>query len=232
MENVKIREWLNNNFGYGSGLGCGYGCACVFGNGFGVYTFGSGDGSGDGFSYGSGDGSGSACGYGDNDGYGYGFGYGDGLNKYCEHTIFEIDNIQTIITSIKGNFAKGKILKSDLTLTDCYIAKGKGYFAHGATIKEANQALQDKILDDMDIDEKIDIVLKEYEKGIKYPNTMFFELHHILTGSCEMGRNQFVKEHNLSLDDEMTMDEFIELTENDYGGSVIKQLKERWNENE
>lgn len=229
MEDVKIREWLNDNtvyaYDYGNFIfsfdsGYGYGCGYDYGGD----GYGDGDGSvyEDGYGYGSG--------Y-DSGGDGYGYGYGSGLNKYCEHTIFEIDNIQTIITSIKGNFAKGKILKSDLTLIDCYIAKGKGYFAHGATIKEANQALQDKILDDMDIDEKIDIVLKEYEKGVKYPNTMFFELHHILTGSCEMGRNQFVKKHNLSLDDEMTMDEFIELTENDYGGSVIKQLKERWNDN-
>lgn len=229
MEDVKIREWLNDNtvyaYDYGNFIfsfdsGYGYGCGYDYG----------GDGYGDGDGSGYGDGYGYGSGY-DSGGDGYGYGYGSGLNKYCEHTIFEIDNIQTIITSIKGNFAKGKILKSDLTLIDCYIAKGKGYFAHGATIKEANQALQDKILDDMDIDEKIDIVLKEYEKGVKYPNTMFFELHHILTGSCEMGRNQFVKKHNLSLDDEMTMDEFIELTENDYGGSVIKQLKERWNDN-
>lgn len=34
----------------------------------------------------------------------------------------------------------------------------------------------------------------------------------------------------VDLDKEYTVKEFIELTENDYGGEVIKQLKERWND--
>ena len=43
-----------------------------------------------------------------------------------------------------------------------------------------------------------------------------------------MGREAFVKNHDLNLDDEFTVDEFIELTINDYGGEIIGQLKERW----
>lgn len=41
-----------------------------------------------------------------------------------------------------------------------------------------------------------------------------------------MGRTQFVKEHNLSLESNYTIKEFINLCENDYGGDMIKQLKQ------
>ena len=40
-------------------------------------------------------------------------------------------------------------------------------------------------------------------------------------------RNEFIKRHNIKLDEMMTVKRFIELTENDYGGEVIRQLKER-----
>lgn len=41
-----------------------------------------------------------------------------------------------------------------------------------------------------------------------------------------MGRDNFVNNHGLNLEDEFTVKEFIRLTENDYGGEIIKQLKE------
>ena len=52
--------------------------------------------------------------------------------------------------------------------------------------------------------------------------------HHYLTGSCEMGREAFVKRHGIDLDKTYTVEEFIELTEDDYGGEIIKNLKERY----
>lgn len=41
-----------------------------------------------------------------------------------------------------------------------------------------------------------------------------------------MGREQFARDHDVSLDGEMTVAEFIALTENAYGGEAIKRLKE------
>ena len=73
--------------------------------------------------------------------------------------------------------------------------------------------------------------MNKFEKGKNYKGTEFFEWHHYLTGSCLMGRESFVRNHGFNLDDEFTVDEFIEACENDYGSNIIKQLKERWNEN-
>ena len=45
-----------------------------------------------------------------------------------------------------------------------------------------------------------------------------------------MGRESFMKNHEIKMDDEFTVDEFIDLTINDYGSSVIEHLKIKWNE--
>ena len=188
-------------------------------------------GSGDGF--GSGDGSGSGSGYGS--GYGYGSGSGDGsgngcgIKSYDGKTVHLIDDVQTIISTIKGNLAKGFILNSDLSLSPCYICKGNGYFAHGETLKEVRWALQEKILENMNTDETIERFLSTFEKNKKYPTKDFYDWHHYLTGSCEMGRKLFMQDRNIAFDDMYTVDEFITLCENSYGGEIIKELKERWN---
>lgn len=157
-------------------------------------------------------------------------GSGDGIKTFNNYDVFIIDGIQTIITNIMGSYAKGLIIESDLNLKPCYIAKGKGLFAHGDTLRKANKDLQNKIMQNLDIDEKIQIVIGKYEHGKAYPTKELYDLHNFLTGSCDMGRMQFAKDHNIDLDGEMTMDEFIDLTEEAYGGDVIKQLKEEWEE--
>lgn len=176
--------------------------------------------------YGSGSGYGS--GYGDGSGIGYGSGSGIGIGIFNNKKIYQIDDVQTIITHIKKTCAKGFILNSDLSLEPCYIVKGNGYFAHGKTIKEARESLVAKYFEDMDKEEVIGKFLAEFKKGASYPGTVFFEWHHYLTGSCLMGRESFVKNKGLDLDAKYTVDEFIALCKNDYGSSVIKQLKERW----
>ena len=165
----------------------------------------------------------------DNSGSGYGYGDGDGFKSFDGKEVYKIDGVQTIIAHIKGNVAKGSILNSDFTLTPCYVVKGNGYFAHGETIKEARESLVAKYFEDMDEDDVIEKFLSEFKKSEKYEGSKFFEWHHYLTGSCLMGRNSFVRNHDLDLSDKYTVDEFIEICEDDYGSSVIKKLKERWN---
>ena len=174
--------------------------------------------------------SGYGDGYGYGDGSGDGYGSGSGIASFQDKTVYQIDGVPTIIEQIKDSFAKGFILNSDFTMEPCWVAKGNGCFAHGGTIKEAREALRAKIFEDMDSEEAIAEFMKKFKKGEKYPGTDFFEWHHYLTGSCLMGREAFVRNHNLNLDDLLTVDEFIELCENDYGSEIIKQLKERWND--
>ena len=159
---------------------------------------------------------------------GSGSGSGDGVKSINGMAVFLVDGIQTIITKVKMALAKGFILNSDLTMTPCYIAKGNGYFAHGETVKEAQEALQEKMFENMDTEEAIDRFLDTFKKGEKYKGQDFFLWHHYLTGSCEMGRKHFVSNHGIDLEAQYTVEEFIALCENDYGGDIIKQLKERY----
>ena len=188
------------------------------------YGSGSGYGSGDGSGDGDGSGSGSGSGY----GYGYGYGFGDGIKTFEEHIVYMIDGIATIINQVVGNLAKGFILGDDLTLMPCYVAKGQNLFAHGETAKKAEEALREKIFANMDTDQAIEMFLGEFTPGKKYPAKDFYMWHNRLTGSCEFGRNKFVREHGIDLENGIyTVDEFIEITKNDFGGEVIRQLEEK-----
>ena len=224
MESIKVLKWIENNSGYGSGCGSSYGSGCGS-----SYGSGCGSGSGYGSGCGSGYGYGSGCGSGSDSGCGSGDGYGCDIKSFNGQFVYLIDGVQTIISNIKGNLARGFILNSDLTLSPCYICKNDKYFAHGETLKEARRALQEKILENMDIEEAIERFLSIFEKEKKYPTKDFYEWHHYLTGSCEMGRRSFMRDRNITFDDMYTVDEFIALCEDSYGSETIKELKERWN---
>lgn len=170
MENLKIAQFISNNSGYGYEDGYDDGSGDDYGDGSGygyVYGFGFGYGDGSGYNNGYGYGLGYGNGSGDSDGCGCGDGCGEGIKKYNQFEIHLIDEIQTILTSICGNLAKGYILKEDLTLSPCFIAKGNGYFAHGETAKEAREALEKKIFSNMDTEEVIAEKMK-YNEGRPY----------------------------------------------------------------
>ena len=175
--------------------------------------------------YGDGSGSGYGSGYGYGDGYGYGSGYG--IKIFNGQEIYNIDEVQTIITNIRGNVAKGFILNNDLTLTPCFVVKAHNCFAHGETLKKAQEALEDKLFEGMDTDEKIKIFIDKFSLDKEYPAKDFYDWHNKLTGSCEMGRKAFARDHDIDIEnDKITVADFINLTQNAFGGSVIKQLAE------
>lgn len=203
MENL-INFISNGGGGYGGCDGYGYG----------------GNGDGNGYGYG---------GYGGCDGYGNGDGNGNGIKKINGMDVVKIDDIPTAIKKIRGNIAFGYVFEK-MQLKPCYVIKQDNMFAHGKTVKEAFSALQEKLFDDMTIEERIDVFLKEIKSNTEYPAKTFYNWHHRLTGSCEFGRNQFIENHNIKLDQLMTVKEFVELTKNDYGGEIIKELEKRLNE--
>lgn len=62
-----------------------------------------------------------------------------------------------------------------------------------------------------------------------YPAIDLFEWHNTLTGSCKLGREQFCRENNIDIEkDSFTIEEFIKLTANSYGGEIIKKLKDSY----
>lgn len=237
----KIRAFLAISNGNGNGAGAG---SCDFyGKGSGGGCSGNGAGSGDGM----GDGSDSGLGHGSNystygtynDGNdcgsgslyctGSGKGYGDGIKEINGKEIYMVDNIPTIFKSIRNNIAKGFIVKNDLQFEPCYIVKENNQFAHGDTLKDAFMSLQEKLYDDSTEEERIEAFMKQFpEYDVKYDNMDLFVYHHVLTGSCRMGREAFMSNKGLSLDGKTSVREFVKLTQDAYGGDIIKKLPEAY----
>ena len=170
---------------------------------------------------------GNGNGYGDGYGYGYGYGSGDGVKTINGMAVNAVDGLQTIITHIRGDIAKGYILERNVYLKPCYVIRRGNVYAHGATLREAQTALEDKLFDGMDVDAKISAFAERFKAGPKYPAKDYYDWHHKLTGSCEMGRKTFAANHGIDIDnDTLTVAEFIRLTKDDYGGQIIRQLAE------
>ena len=212
----------SNGNGKGKGYGDGYGVGNGYGDGFGY---------GDGAGYGNdfGNGSGSCRGNGDGFGYGDGYNWRGGIKSVNGVEIHIIDDIPTIITHVHGNIAKGYILKDDMSLRPCYIAKNRTYFTHGDTIREACAELDQKTIADMNTEERIEMFLNHFQDHKKkYPAREFYEWHNKLTGSCTPGRQEFATAHGIDIDTaEYTVQEFIDLTRDAYGGKVIRELEDR-----
>lgn len=227
---TKIKNFLSlsNDHGYDNGSGhdysSGYGYGCDDCDGYG-----SGDGSGHGYDNGSGHGDGSGYGSGNDDGSGSDCGFGDncGVKDINGNHVYIVDGIQTIIKSVRDNIAQGFILQNDLTLEPCYIVKEQNKFAHGDTLHDAFTALQEKLYDGSTEEERIEAFRKKFpEYDTPYPNRDLFAYHHVLTGSCRMGRESFCLSKGIDLDGTTTVREFIELTKCSYGGDVICKLPE------
>jgi len=197
-----------------SGSGSGFGS----GNGSG-----SGSGSGSGYGDGSGNGNGGVCG----NGYGDGSGSGCGYAPILEHNgnrVWNIDGISTVITQIRGNVAKGYILSEGLTTKPCYVAKHGDHFAHGDTIREAVEDAGLKYFRSRDVEENIAEFKARFKPGKKYAGHEFYRWHWVLTGSCRAGRKLFIEEKGVCLDDEYTVQEFMNLCRDRYGWDIINRI--------
>ena len=208
-------------YGYGDGYGCGSGYGGGFGFGFRSNLIGSLD---DGNC--SKDGGGFSIGYGSEDGSGEG---GDvsvmNIKTFNGHIIDYIDGVPTIITNIHNNVASGFIIKFDMTLIPCYVAKAGNSFAHGKTLKDAVEDAEAKEVREMPIEERIEKFIEIFGSlNSEHTGKEFYDWHHILTGSCRMGRDKFCKENGIDLTKKYSVRYFLNITKNSYGGDVIKEI--------
>ena len=191
---------------------------------------------GSGSGYGYGDGSGSGYGSIYSSGYGYGYGSEDGsgeggdvsvmnIKTFNGHIIDFIDGFPTIITHIHNNVASGFIIGFDMTLIPCYVAKAGNYFAHGKTLKDAVKDAQAKDMRSMPIEERIEKFIEVFGSlDSEHTGKEFYNWHHILTGSCRMGRDKFCEENGIDLTKKYSVRYFLNITKNSYGGDIIKRI--------
>ena len=248
MESVNVRvareeveRFLSVKTINGEGCGCGSGDAYGY---VGRYGYGSGYGPGSGYGIGNGGGGdynyrngfGNSNGSGDGDGLGFGYGSEDGsgeggdvsvinIKTFNGHIIDYIDGVPTIITNIHNNVASGFIIGFDMTLIPCYVAKAGNSFAHGKTLKDAVKDAEAKEVREMPIEERIEKFIEVFGSlDSEHMGEEFYDWHHILTGSCRMGRDKFCKENGIDLEKKYSVRYFLNITKNSYGGEVIKEI--------
>nr|DAI24173.1 MAG TPA: hypothetical protein [Caudoviricetes sp.]DAQ40673.1 MAG TPA: hypothetical protein [Caudoviricetes sp.] len=206
----RIKTFVSLDYGYSSDSDFAYGIGFYSGYGYG-YDENFGDGLG--------------FGYGDGDGTGVGYGFDDGVKEVNGDTVYVVDDVPTIIKSVRANIAQGFILQRDLTLKPCYIVKEQNKFAHGDTLHDAFTALQEKLYDDSTEEERIEAFRNKFpDYDTPYSNRDLFDYHHVLTGSCRMGRESFCQNKGIDLNGTTTVREFIELTKGSYGSEIICKL--------
>ena len=229
----EVQNFLSTN------TGCGYGDGTGSGEGYGD-TDGCGEGYGCGYGYGDGDGGGTGIcgceGFGDGEGegngyiIGTGYGYGDcDMQALNGNVVDNVDSLPTIITQVSGNFAKGCIVNKDLTLESCYIAKVGNFFAHGKTLKDAVTDAEKKKGKRMSIEGRIKRFVEIFGSlNSEHTGKEYYDWHHILTNSCQMGRDKFCEAHDIDLSKKYTVKYFLDITKNSYGSNIIKLVREAY----
>ena len=177
--------------------------------------------------YSSASGSGYGSGYGSGDGDGDGYGSGDGVKEFNGRKVYKIDRLSTLIYTVRGNVAKGAVLRSDMTLKDCWIARRGNFFAHGDTLHEAVEAVEAKWRENRPLNERIAEFMKTHP-ALDEEYGDLFEWHHVLTGSCEFGRRQWCEEHGYKPTDSITLRTFLTETAGAYGGDVIGMVAKEY----
>lgn len=78
----------------------------------------------------------------------------------------------------------------------------------------------------MPIEDRIVLFNSTYpDRNKPIPAKELFDWHNILTGSCLMGRKEWCRSHGINIEqDSFTVNEFIKLTKNSYGGVIIIKL--------
>lgn len=180
--------------------------------------------SGYGFGYGYGYGYGFGAGFGDGDGDGDGAGYGDKLEFLADST-YEIDGIFCRFERIHKEWAKVTVIsKADFSESLAFIAKYENCFAHGNTIREAMQDAMEKYFSKFDFEQAKESLIAKFKEKKRLTVAELYNWHGALTGSCRFGRSQFQREHGLKDEDTLSLEEFVELCGNAYGGEKIKKL--------
>ena len=144
--------------------------------------------------------------------------------------VYKIDKVPTIITAVHGDHAKGFVLENNVNLKPCYIAKCGDFFAHGKTLKQAQEDAKNKYDQNKPLEDRIADFKEQYPTlDTKGDNADLFKWHNILTGSCKFGRKSFCMSRGVDWESGKTsVRDFIELCKDAFGSEQIKQLEQSY----
>ena len=216
MENLNLKEFFNivdvaqeDSINLENGTGYGYGTST------------SGDESGVGY------GQGTAVGNCFVNGDGYCEAFSGGIKSINGDELILVDGIYIHIEKVVSDgILYGYSLNEDFTTKPLWAVKGDNYVGIGITMERAEDSLFKRTFRDTSHEERIAQFVKEHPVDKPYSNADLIEWHHKLTASCRRGIRLFLAKHGITRDGYTTVSEFIRLTENDFGGDIIKKLKD------
>lgn len=125
--------------------------------------------------------------------------------------------------------ANGYIIKTDMTLEACYIAKEGNSFAHGKTLKDAAADAAAKEMHRRPVEKRIEKFIEKFGSlDSEHTGKEFYDWHHILTGSCRMGRDEFCKANGINLNMKYTVRYFLDVTKGAYGNDIIDAIRKMY----
>jgi len=131
----------------------------------------------------------------------------------CYTMLIESEKKKGAYTIMKAKYFKGLPINE---MPSCYIVEKAGLYAHGETIKKAMADVQFKYMRD-------NIDASEIIKSIKKKGVVTVNDYRLLTGACQMGCDNFLKEKGIKKDF-MPIKEACVLVKNAYGGSRFIEL--------
>lgn len=104
--------------------------------------------------------------------------------------------------------------------------KEDGYIGIGCSYAHAMDSLLSKKIEGTSLEERIQKFVESHSLDEKYTIKDFWEWHRYLTLSCYGGGERFKNEHNLNEDDLISVDEFVELVKEEFGGEIISKARD------
>ena len=141
----------------------------------------------------------------------------DGLS-YIEKHLTHIDNIT-------DKEACGFYLGRSGRKIPFFAIKDDDKIGIGASYGHASDVLLMKQTIGISEEQRLSEFIESHEKDKSYTVENLWDWHRYLTLSCYSGGERFRDEHGLKMEDLMSIQHFISITENDFGGHIIKKLK-------
>lgn len=146
-----------------------------------------------------------------------------------------IDYVETYISEIHGDFAKGFTVSANLySKCECYVCRKKipgsetYLYAHGSTMREAFLSLSEKFNSFSSLEERFCKFRSNFpDLDAKYKASDLYYWHGVIIGSCSFGRNNFCERHGIDVNnDKLTLRDFFKLVlkEDNYGNERIRML--------
>ena len=150
------------------------------------------------------------------------------LKSYNGQKVYHIEDIAVILHSVVGHAANCSVIQPDMSLKRGVLVRygnSFGFAEHSQEAFEKARELSIKRGWEHAEEDPIAYMHKNYpDAEAQLERKTVFDLHNVLTGSCLDGREEFIKQRNISLEGTITLKEFFDLSKYEFGKETIAKV--------